>query len=157
MFSGYYKDAETTAEAFRNFWFHTGDSASYDEDGMLRFRGRLKDRIRRRGEMVTAGEVEYVAVLHPAVKEAAAYGVPEDLGEEDVKLDIVLKEPLDLADYHVWLTENLPRFMLPRYLEIREEFPKTPSLRIEKYKLQQDPVDRPEVFDIGPGGKRPAQ
>jgi crotonobetaine/carnitine-CoA ligase len=156
MFSGYYKDGETTAEAFRNFWFHTGDSASYDEDGMLRFRGRLKDRIRRRGEMVTAGEVEYVAVLHPAVKEAAAYGVPEELGEEDVKLDVVLKEPLELAEYHGWLTENLPRYMVPRYLEIREEFPKTPSLRIEKYKLQQDPVDRPGVFDAGPGGKQPA-
>jgi crotonobetaine/carnitine-CoA ligase len=105
--------------------------------------------------MVNGGEIEYVAVLHPCVKEAAAYGVPEELGEEDVKLDVVVTEPLALDEYHAWLTENLPRFMIPRYLEIRDEFPKTPSLRIEKYKLQQDPVDREGVFDAGPGRARP--
>jgi crotonobetaine/carnitine-CoA ligase len=151
MFSGYYKDPETTAESFRNFWFHTGDGASYDETGLLRFRGRLKDRIRRRGEMVTAGEVEYVAVLHPNVREAAAYGVPAELGEEDVKLDVVLSAPLEVAEFHAWLQTNLPRFMVPRYIEIREEFPKTPSERIEKYKLKEQPLDRPEVFDSGAG------
>jgi crotonobetaine/carnitine-CoA ligase len=154
MFSGYYKEPETTANAFKNFWFHSGDAASYDEDGCLYFRGRINDRIRRRGEMVTAAEVEYVASLHPSVREAAAYGVPEELGEEDVKLDIVLIEELDPAEYHRWLTEQLPRFMVPRYVEIRTEFPKTPSLRIEKYKLKAEPVDRPEVFDAGPRGPR---
>jgi crotonobetaine/carnitine-CoA ligase len=157
MFGGYYKDPETTVESFRNFWFHTGDGASYDENGMLRFRGRLKDRIRRRGEMVTAGEVEYVALLHPQVREAAAYGVPEELGEEDVKLDVVVSDALDLGGFHAWLSENLPRFMVPRYLEIRAEFPKTPSERIEKYKLKEDPLDRPEVFDIGAGGRAPSK
>jgi crotonobetaine/carnitine-CoA ligase len=52
---------------------------------------------------------------------------------------------------HAWLTQNLPRFMVPRYLEVRESFPKTPSERIEKYKLTADPVDRPEVFDAERG------
>jgi crotonobetaine/carnitine-CoA ligase len=156
MFSGYYKEPEITNEAFKNFWFHTGDAASYEENGMLRFRGRLKDRIRRRGEMVTAGEVEYVALLHPMVREAAAYGVPADLGEEDVKLDVVVSETIELVEFHAWLTTNLPRFMVPRYLEIRAEFPKTPSERVEKYKLKEQPLDRPEVFDVGAGGQRGA-
>lgn len=151
MFSGYYKDPVTTVDSFKNFWFHTGDAASYEEDGMLRFRGRMKDRIRRRGEMVTAGEVEYVALLHPTVREAAAYGVPAELGEEDVKLDVVCAESLDLAEFHEWLTRNLPRFAIPRYLEIREEFPKTPSERVEKYKLKEQSLERPEVFDAGDG------
>jgi crotonobetaine/carnitine-CoA ligase len=155
MFSGYYKDPETTVESFKNFWFHTGDAASYEENGMLRFRGRLKDRIRRRGEMVTAGEVEYVALLHPKVREAAAYGVPEELGEEDVKLDVVCAEELDLPEFHAWLIENLPRFAIPRYLEIRTAFPKTPSERIEKYKLKDQPLDRPEVYDSGYGSRAP--
>lgn len=152
MFDGYYKEPEITLDAFRNFWFHTGDAASYDETGMVRFRGRMKDRIRRRGEMVTAGEVEYVALLHPLVREAAAYGVPAEFGEEDVKLDVVCAESLDLATFHAWLTTNLPRFMVPRYLEQCDLFPKTPSERVEKYKLKQRPLDRAEVFDIGSGG-----
>jgi crotonobetaine/carnitine-CoA ligase len=154
MFDGYYREPELTLEAFRNFWFHTGDAASYDEDGMLRFRGRLKDRIRRRGEMVSGGEVEYVALLHPNVKEAACYGVPAEMGEEDVKLDVVLAEPIEPAVLHAWLLENLPRFSVPRYLELRDEFPKTPSLRIEKYKLKTESLDRPEVFDSGYGVRR---
>jgi crotonobetaine/carnitine-CoA ligase len=151
MFSGYYKEPEITQEAFRNFWFHTGDAASYREDGMLRFRGRLKDRIRRRGENVSGTEVEYVALLHSCVREAAAYGVPAELGEEDIKLDLILSEEVDLATLHGWLVERLPRFAMPRYLEVREEFPKTPSERVEKYKLKEGPLERPEVFDAGEG------
>ena len=153
MFSGYYEDPEATNEAFRNLWFHTGDAASYEPDGMLRFRGRLRDRIRRRGELVTAAEVEMVALLHEAVREAACYGVAAELGEEDVKLDVVLAHPIPVEEFHAWLTENLPRFMIPRYIEYREDFPKTPSLRIEKYKLKDLALDRPEVFDAGRGGR----
>jgi crotonobetaine/carnitine-CoA ligase len=149
MFSGYYKEPEMTLEAFRNFWFHTGDAASYEPDGMLRFRGRLKDRIRRRGEMVSGAEIEYVALQHQAVLEAAAYGVPYELGEEDIKLDIVLKDPVEVKELHEWLAKNLPRFMVPRYVEIVDEFPKTPSLRIEKYKLKSQPANREGVFDAG--------
>jgi crotonobetaine/carnitine-CoA ligase len=153
MFSGYYGDPTATIDAFRHFWFHTGDAASYEPDGMLRFRGRLKERIRRRGEMVTAGEIEYVALLHADVHEAAAYGVPEALGEEDIKLDVVVADQLDLEKFHGWLKRNLPKFMIPRYVEIRASFPKTPSERIEKYKLKELPVDRPEVFDAGDGAR----
>ena len=147
MFSGYYKEPEMTLEAFRNFWFHTGDAAFYDPDGCLHFVGRMKDRIRRRGELVNAAELDYVALQHPNVLEAASYGVPADLGEEDVKLDLVLSSPVPVEEMHAWLTKNLPRFMIPRYLEFMDEFPKTPSLRIEKYKLKQRPTDRPEVYD----------
>ena len=48
---------------------------------------------------------------------------------------------------HGWLCDNLPRYMVPRYLEIRESFPKTPSERVEKYRLKLQPIDRPGVFD----------
>jgi len=81
------------------------------------------------------------------VVEAAAYGVPSDLGEEDVKLDVVLTGELTLDDFHNWLSANLPKYMVPRFLEIRESFPKTPSERVEKYKLKAEPVDRPGVRD----------
>jgi crotonobetaine/carnitine-CoA ligase len=66
-----------------------------------------------------------------------------------VKLDVVLRQPVPLAELHAWLADNLPRYMVPRYLEIRESFPKTPSERVQKYRLREDPLDRPEVFDAG--------
>ena len=94
MVSEYYKDPERTMEAFRNLMFHTGDLACYDEEGILHFRSRKQDRIRRRGENVSAAELEWVVMKHECVLDAAAYGVPSELGEEDVKLDVVLREPL---------------------------------------------------------------
>lgn len=151
MFSGYYREPDLTSEAFRNFWFHTGDTATYEPDGLLRFRGRIKDRIRRRGEMVAAGEVEWVAVRHQLVREAACYGVPSELGEDDIKLDVVLTGPIEPQQLHAWLVENLPRFAVPRYIEFLAALPTTPSGRVEKYKLQESSLQRPEVFDSGYG------
>jgi carnitine-CoA ligase len=149
MASGYFDDPAASLQATRNFMFHTGDLGYYDEDGCLHFSGRRKDRIRRRGENVSAGELEGVALLHPAVVDAAAYGVSGDLGDEEIKLDVVLSEPVPLPALHGWLSEQLPRFMVPRYLEVRDELPKTPSARTEKYRLAAQPLDRPAVHDFG--------
>jgi crotonobetaine/carnitine-CoA ligase len=147
MVRGYYKDPERTVEAFRNFMFHTGDLGYYDEEGRLHYRGRKQERIRRRGENISAPELEWVALRHPQVVECAAYGVPSELGEEEVKLDVVLVEALAVEALHSWLVANLPRYMVPRYLEVRDSFPKTPSERVEKYRLKSQSLDRPEVFD----------
>jgi carnitine-CoA ligase len=149
MTTGYYKDEAATAEAFRNFAFHTGDLAVYDADGLVHYRGRRRDRIRHRGENVSATDVEFVALKHPDVLEAAVYGVPSEIGEEDIKLDVVLRSEADLGALHDWLSDNLPRFAVPRYVEVRKAFPKTPSERIEKWKLADLPLDRPEVTDFG--------
>jgi carnitine-CoA ligase len=150
MCDGYYKRAEATVETFRNFMFHTGDIASYDEDGLLHFHGRKSERIRRRGENISALELEFVAVRHPDVLEAAAYGVPSPLGEEDVKLDLVLRDGVTLDDVRPWLEKNLPRYMLPRFMEQRASFPKTPSERVQKFKLAEQGVERHDVRDYEP-------
>lgn len=147
MVRGYFKDPERTLEANRNLMFHTGDLGYYDEQGILHYRSRKQERIRRRGENIAAPELEWVALKHELVVECAAYGVPSELGEEDVKLDVVLNEPVDPAELHAWLAKNLPRYMIPRYLEVRPALPKTPSQKIQKYVLQADALDRPEVFD----------
>lgn len=152
MMNGYYKDADGTVAALRNLMFHTGDQGAYDEEGCLYYRGRMQDRLRRRGENVSAFELELVANGHPDVIEAAAYGIPGEFGEHDIKLDCVVRNDLDIADLHAWLRENLPRYMVPRYLEFHEAFPKTPSMRIEKYKLAARPVDRDEVWDATRAG-----
>jgi crotonobetaine/carnitine-CoA ligase len=150
----YYKAPEATAAAFRNFMFHTGDVGFVDEQGRVHYLGRRQDRIRRRGENVSAVEVEFVALTHPDVLEAAAYAVPAEIGEHEIKLDVVLRDgALALDELHAWLVAKLPRYMVPRYLECRDGFPKTPSERIEKFKLAAEGVDpRPTlaVFDPPP-------
>ncbi|TVR31368.1 MAG: ATP-dependent acyl-CoA ligase, partial [Nitriliruptor sp.] len=103
-----------------------------------------------RGENISAPEVEFVVLTHPEVLEAAVYGVPSELGEHDVKLDVVVRGEIDIADFHAWLSENLPKFMVPRYIEVRKSFPKTPSERIQKHLLAEQPLDRTEVHDLQP-------
>lgn len=152
MASGYYGDTDATMNAFRNFMFHTGDLGYYDESGYVHFVMRNQDAIRRRGENISAVELENVARRHPGISDAAAYAVPSALGEHEVKLDIITsgEPPVDLGEFYVWLTENLPRFMLPRYLEHREGFPRTLSQRVQKFKLADEPLDRPGVREFSP-------
>jgi len=140
MMSGYYKMPEATLEAFRNLWFHTGDLGYMDADGFLYYVGRKKDAIRRRGENISAYDVENVVNQHPAVLESAAVAVPSELGEDDVKILIVLKPGAELAPEEVirFCEGRMAYFMVPRYVEFRDSLPKNPSQRIEKYKLRAE-------------------
>jgi crotonobetaine/carnitine-CoA ligase len=152
MASGYYGDPAASALAFRNFMFHTGDLGYYDELGRVHFVMRNTDAIRRRGENISAVELENIARRHPRISDAAAYAVPSALGEHEVKLDVITSDelPIDLGEFHRWLIENLPRFMLPRYLEQRADFPRTISQRVEKYKLAAELLDRPGIREFSP-------
>ncbi|MER7986152.1 AMP-binding protein [Streptomyces noursei] len=134
IMSGYWGKPEATVEAWRNLWFHTGDRMRADEDGFLYYVGRLKDSIRRRGENVSAWEVEVAMCRHPDVLEAAAIGVPSDLGEEDVAALVVTRadRTVDPEELHGFLRADLPRFAVPRYIEVVEELPKTPTERVNK-------------------------
>jgi len=147
MISEYYKDPQATVDAFRNFMFHTGDLATYDSDGVVYFKGRKQDRIRRRGEMVGAMEIELLVLQHPLILEAAVFAVPSEIGEDDIKLDFVSRETVDPVELRAWCEKQLPKYMVPRYFEQRQSFPKTPSERIEKYRFSRDALDRPEVHD----------
>lgn len=142
MLTGYFRDPAATADAFRNLWFHTGDLGTIDDEGYLFYVGRKKDMIRRRGENISAFEVEREVLRFPGVAQAAAFGVPSELGEEDVKIDVVSHagadvDPHALADF---LADRLAPFMRPRYVQIRSELPLTPSGRVEKYRLRAEPL-----------------
>ncbi len=151
MARGYFKEPEATVEAFRNFMFHTGDVGFVDEEGHVHFAGRLQDRIRRRGENISAAELESIAMGHPEVAEAAAVGVPGEFGEHEVKLDVApTTEDFDVPAYHAWLAERLPRFMVPMYIELHEELPKSSSAKIQKHKLAEGGADRPGVHVFDP-------
>ncbi len=142
MMSGYYKMPEATLEAFRNLWFHTGDLGYFDEDGFLYYVGRKKDAIRRRGENISAFEIESVVNRHPAVLESAAIAVPSELGEDEVKIVIALKPGATPNHEEIirFCEQRLAYFMIPRYVEFKDVLPKNPSQRIEKYKLRADGV-----------------
>jgi len=139
MMQGYWAKPVETAEAWRNLWFHTGDLVREHADGMFEYIGRKKDAIRHRGENVSAWEVEQAVSAHPAVLEVAAIGVPSEVGEEDVAV-LVVASPgttIDPAELVEFVTRDLPRFAVPRYVEFVDGLPKTPSERIEKGKVRE--------------------
>jgi crotonobetaine/carnitine-CoA ligase len=139
---GYYKREDATAEAMRGGWFHSGDLGSMDADGYLTFADRIKQSIRRRGENISSWEVEKIVNAHPHVLESAAVGVPSELGEEEVKVCVVLRpgEKLEPAALVAWCEERMAYFMVPRYVEFRDALPKTATERVEKYKLKQEGI-----------------
>lgn len=139
MADGYYRMPEATISTRRNLWFHTGDLGYMDKEGFLYFLGRKKEMIRRRGENISTFEIEEVINEHPAVFEVAAVGVPSDLTDEEIKVCIVLRPNAELSPAALieYCTPRMARFMLPRYIEFLPELPKTPTLKIEKYRLQE--------------------
>ncbi|MDQ1001808.1 acyl-coenzyme A synthetase/AMP-(fatty) acid ligase [Neobacillus niacini] len=142
LFSGYYGMPEATVEMWRNLWFHTGDRGRVDEDGYFYFIDRKKDVIRRRGENISSYEIERVINTHPKVQEAALVGVPSELSEEEVLAVLILREgeelkPEELLDF---CQPRMAHFAVPRYIRFVKEFPRTPSQRIEKYKLRTEGI-----------------
>jgi carnitine-CoA ligase len=136
---GYHKMPEQTAAAWRNGWFHTGDAFRRDDDGWFYFVDRLRDTIRRRGENISSFEVETMVVEHPAVRECAAIGVPAPLGEGDVMVAVIVDDPaaFDPAALLAFLEPRMPRFMLPRYVEVVDDLPRTEaSMRVRKHELR---------------------
>jgi crotonobetaine/carnitine-CoA ligase len=115
-------------------WFRTGDLGSLDEDGNLSFVDRAKDSLRRRGENVSSVEVEQTVMGHPAVEEAAAVGIPSDLGEDDILVVVTLRDGLtvDFAELLDFCATRMPYFCVPRYLETIEEIPKNVIGRVRK-------------------------
>jgi len=140
---GYWANQEKTEGALHDGWLHTGDMARMDKDGYLYFVDRKKDVIRRRSENISSQEVEAVLKCHPDVLDAAVIAVPSDLGDDEVKAYIVpvLGSNPDPADIIIWCSENLAIFKVPRYLEFRSTFPRTPSLRVRKEELRSETKD----------------
>ena len=138
ILDGYFGMPEATAEAFRNLWFHSGDTMRIDEDGNVFFIGRRRDAIRRRGENISAFEVEEGILLHPDVLECAAVGVGSELTEEEVKVVIVARPGSDLTPEAVLAhaERTLARFQVPRFIEFAETLPKTPTGKIAKHLLE---------------------
>ncbi len=142
MFQGYWGKPEATAEAWKNLWHHTGDLASENEEGYLFFAGRKSDSVRRRGENVSAIEVERSIIKHEGVKEVAVHDVPGELGEDDIKACIVWHDIApDPLEFFNFLKKNLPYFAMPRYISSVDSLPANATGRVMKYVLKDKVPD----------------
>jgi len=136
----YLAKPEATVKAWRNLWFHTGDAAVRDADGVFAYIDRMGDRIRVRGENISGFHIEELLVQHPSIALAAVIAVPGAEGDED---DIVAF--VELADGHDFdrlaidqhCRDAMPKFMWPRDVIPVEQIPRTPTNKIEKYKLRK--------------------
>ena len=140
---GYLENPEATAAALRNGWLYTGDLGYYDEEGNFYYVGRKNDSIRRRGENISAWEVERILNSHPLIQESAVVGVPAEVGEEDLKafIQCVPGATLDPLALIRWCEPRMPYFQIPRYITWVNGFEKTPTERICKKNLNRDTQD----------------
>lgn len=139
--AGYHGRPQQTVEAWRNLWFHTGDAGTLTADGVLTFVDRIKDCIRRRGENISATEVEAAFATMPGVAEVAAYAVPSDLrgAEDEVMLAVVpapgsAPTPEAVAAH---AERTLPRFARPRFVSIVAALPKTATGKVQRAVLRR--------------------
>jgi crotonobetaine/carnitine-CoA ligase len=150
IMQGYFRDPQQTTAAFRDGWFLTGDLARRDRDGYFWFVSRKKDIIRRRGENVSGAELDRVIGEHPSVVEAAAIAVPSELGEDDILVAVVEKPgasvtPSEIAE---WCRSRLAPSKQPRFVAIVPSLPHTPSHRVAKFRLKDDPQIRARAVEV---------
>jgi crotonobetaine/carnitine-CoA ligase len=142
MFEGYWGRPEATVETSRNWWYHTGDVGRIDEDGYLYFVDRKADYLRRRGENISSFEIERVLMSHGALADVAVHAVPSELTEDDLKVTATLKEESSITEEELfrWCLDQVPYFALPRYIEFRDQLPRSPVGRVLKRELRAEGV-----------------
>lgn len=136
---GYYNKPDRTAESVRDGWYHSGDLGFLDDEGDLTFTGRQAHWLRRRGENISAYEVERVVARFPGVAEAVVVGVPSELGEEEVKAFLIAEAgaTIDFVSVVRWCEQRLAFFKVPRFIEVVGDFPRSATKReIERHKLR---------------------
>jgi crotonobetaine/carnitine-CoA ligase len=152
---GYWNDPEATANAWRNGWFHTGDAFRKDAAGNFYFVDRLKDAIRRRGENISTQEVEREILAYPGVMEVAVVAADTQNNDQEVLAVIapVPGKPIEPAALIAFLADRLAHFMIPRYVRLMPELPKTPTNKVKKAELRAVGVT-PDTWDAQAQGIR---
>lgn len=146
IMAGYWNRPSETAEVIRDGWVHTGDVGVLDEEGFLYLRDRKSDMIISGGYNVYPREVEDVLLAHPAVREAAVVGLPDDRWGERVHAVVVLRAPVPLDDILAYAGERIARFKRPRSGEVWESsLPKSPAGKILRRAIRAQSSEATEV------------
>ena len=137
--SGYARNPEANAGAFREGWFRTGDQGVFDAEGYLRITGRLKEIINRGGEKISPREVDEVLLGHPAIAQAVAFAMPHAKLGEDVAAAVVLREGADAGEREIrsYAAERIAAFKVPRRILIVDEIPKGPTGKLQRIGLAE--------------------
>jgi long-chain acyl-CoA synthetase len=145
ILKGYYKNAEATARAFRNGWFHTGDIGYKDADGFFYIVDRKSDMIIRGGENIYPREIDEVLYKHVAVAAAATIGVPDPLYGEEVAAFIVLKEGAQASEEEIiaFCREHLADYKCPKSVRLVKDIPKGPTGKLLKRELSRQNAQPP--------------
>lgn len=147
IFRGYYKrDEVNAAEFLEGGWFRTGDLVHREEGGRFHYVGRAKAMVRRGAEQISAQEVEMALRAMPEIVEAAVVPVPDDFYDEEVKVYVILANGLTAAEVaperiEAWSRERLAAYKVPRYIEYRQELPRTQSEKVSKPDLLKEKDD----------------
>ncbi|OGP61212.1 MAG: hypothetical protein A2V67_09990 [Deltaproteobacteria bacterium RBG_13_61_14] len=138
----YFKDDRASNEKVHDGWLFTGDLVYRDEKNFLYFVDRKKDAMRRRGENVSSYEVEKVVNRFPPVLESASLGVKSELGEDDILVCVVPRpgESVDPEALYDFCAQEMPRYMIPRFIRVMAELPKTETHRVKKNLLKSQGV-----------------
>ncbi len=138
MAAGYYRDPDATREAFRGGWFHSGDSALVDDDGLRIMVDRYKDIVKSGGENVSSMRVEAVLHEHPAVAKAAVIGLEHARWGEAVTAVVVAADGAtpDPDDVIAFAKERLGRHEVPKAVVVADALPETVGGKVLKYKLR---------------------
>jgi long-chain acyl-CoA synthetase len=133
----YHHLPEETAKAITDGWLHTGDLGKLDEEGFITITGRKKDLIISAGENIYPREIEEVLVQHPKVKEVAVIGVKDEVRGEVPKAFVIAREGMAMEEKELrsFCRENLPNYKVPKYFEIVQDLPRTPSGKVLKRML----------------------
>lgn len=145
---GYFRMPEATLASRKDLWFHTGDLLKRDPDGWFYFAGRVKDSMRRRGENVSAYDVEAAVLASGLVSEAAAYPLPSDEEDDEIAVAVVVPPgaTMDPAALIEAAARELPYFAVPRFVRVLDELPKTPTQKVQKEPLRAAGVT-PDTWD----------
>ena len=139
IFKGYFKNDEATARAFRGGWFHTGDMGLRDAEGFYYIIDRKSDMIIRGGENIYPREIDELLYKHPAIAEAAAIGVPDELYGEEVAAYVVLKEGRAATEDEIvaYCREHLADYKCPKTVRVVASLPKGPTGKVLKRELSR--------------------
>ncbi len=139
VMTGYLRNPEANQKAFtQDGWFRTGDQGYMDEEGYFFITGRIKEIINRGGEKIAPREIDEALLLHPSVKHAVAFGVPDSKLGEEVAAAVVLHQPeVDEKTLKHFLSARLAHFKVPRRILFVDEIPKGPTGKLQRIGLAE--------------------